>query len=185
MKKTFFAIMVALLAVASVCAQPQGRGHRHGSMNPGQMIERRVAMLDKELSLTPDQKTAIAAIYTEQAEKMKAKMEQKRADKDNQVQPKPEDMKARREAMKAEQDEVDNKVAQLLTAEQKAKFEQVKAKRAERGHDNKGMRHRGPKHEDGKAPSFKGKADCDKKAECCKDNAKADCCNSKVEAPVK
>ena len=77
--------MVALLAVASVCAQPQGRGHRHGSMNPGQMIERRVAMLDKELSLTPDQKTAIAAIYTEQAEKMKAKMEQKRADKDNQV----------------------------------------------------------------------------------------------------
>ena len=173
MKKTFFAIMVALLAVAGMNAQPQGRGH-HGQMNPAQMVERRIAMLDKELTLTPDQKTAIKAIYTEQAEAMKAEMEQMRADKQHVAQPKAEDMKARREAMKARQDEADNKVAALLTAEQKTKFEQLRARQAERG-----MRHhgkRGPRHEDGKAPQASG--DCCKQSE-----AKADCC--KTQAPVK
>ncbi len=172
MKKTFFAIMIALLAVAGVCAQPQDRGHRRGGMNPGQMVERRIAMLDKELTLTPEQKTAIKAIYTEQAEKMKAQMEQMRADKQHAAQPKPEDMKARREAMRAQQDEVDNKVASLLNAEQKAKFEKLRAQQAERGMRHEGKR--GFKHQDGKAPQAQG--------DCCKQAGKADCCKDQTPA---
>lgn len=165
MKRLFLMMLVAVLAMATVNAQTQERnGHRKGHLSPTQMIEKRIAMLDKELSLTPDQKTAIAAIYAEQAQQMKAEMEQMRANKDQQVQPKPEDMKARREAMKARQDEVDAKVAAQLTAEQKVKFEQIKAN----------MGKRGPRHHkrgDGKAPE--GKQDCcnDKmlQKDCCKD----------------
>ena len=136
MKKAIFVMMMMLLAVAGMNAQPQGRGHHgpHGGMNPEKMVEHRVAMLDKQLQLTPDQKAAIAAIYTEQAEQMKAEMQLMRGDKDSKVQPKPEDMKARQEQMKARQAEVDAKVAALLSPEQKAKYEQMQAEREKRGH---------------------------------------------------
>ena len=46
MKKAFFAMMIALLAVAGMSAQPQGRERHHkGGMNPEKMIEHRIAML--------------------------------------------------------------------------------------------------------------------------------------------
>ena len=186
MKKTFFAMIIALLAVATMSAQPQGRQHHpKDGMNPEKMIEHRVAMLDKALSLTPDQKTAITALYTEQSQKMRAEMQQMRADKQGKEQPKPEDMQARREAMKAEQEAVDAKVAALLTDEQKVKFEEIKAKQNERGPRN---RDGGPSHHkmkrDGKAPQAK--------QDCCKGEAKAekaecqnDCCKDKAEAKTK
>ena len=201
MKKTIFVIMMALLAVAGMNAQPQGRGHHgpRGGMNPEKMIEHRIAMLDKQLQLTPDQKSAIASIYGEQAEQAKAEMQQMQ---DKKVQPKPEEMKARKEQMKARQAEVDAKVAAVLTADQKAKYEQMVADREQRG--NKARHHDGQRHagkekaecegHDCKAAGHDCKAaghDCDKaKAghECDKakaghecDKAKAQCDKAKAE----
>lgn len=201
MKKTIFVIMMALLAVAGMNAQPQGRGHHgpRGGMNPEKMIEHRIAMLDKQLQLTPDQKSAIASIYGEQAEQAKAEMQQMQ---DKKVQPKPEEMKARKEQMKARQAEVDAKVAAVLTADQKAKYEQMVADREQRG--NKARHHDGQRHagkekaecegHDCKAAGHDCKADghdCDKaKAghECDKakaghecDKAKAQCDKTKAE----
>ena len=154
---------MALLAVAGMNAQPQGRGPRPGNMNPETMIEHRIAMLDKQLQLTPEQKTAIAAIYTEQAEQMKAQMQQKF---DKKEQPKPEEMKAHHEQMKASQAEVDAKGAAVLTAEQKEKYEQLQAEHEKRGprgrHDAPGHHHEG-----------KEKAECGQGHDC--GEAKAEC----------
>ena len=182
MKKTFFAIMIALLTVATMSAQPQDhqRGDKHG-MNPEKMIEHRVNQLDKALSLTPEQKTAIVAIYTEQHQMMRDEMQQMREAKQDKGRPNAEQMQARREAIKANQEATDAKVAALLTDEQKTKFEQIKAKRGERAPRG---RHGGPghhkMHKDDKAPEAK--------ADCCKGEAKAekgecqnDCCKSKAE----
>ena len=171
--------MMALLAVAGMSAQPQGRGPRPGDMNPEKMIEHRIAMLDKQLQLTPDQKKAIAAIYTEQAEQMKAQMQQKR---DCKEQPKPEEMKAHHEQMKAGQAEVDAKVAAVLTAEQKEKYEQLQAE-----HEKRGPRGR---HHEGKEKAECGQGhDCGKeKAECgqpkheCKDKAAGHKCDKEKAA---
>lgn len=195
MKKTFLALLVALMAITVASAQPQAGQRRQGmEMTTEKMAEHHVAMLDKELSLTPDQKTAITAIYAEQAEQMRAQMQQKRDA--NQAQPKPEDMKEHRKFMQEQQEAVDAKVAALLTPEQKEKFEQLKTRK-----DNCGPRHMGPGHghhhgdmkPEGKAPGHEcgkekapgheckqaeGKAkqhDCKEKAEgkeCTKD-----CCN--------
>lgn len=182
MKKTFLAMIIALLAVATMSAQPQGRQHHaKGGMNPEKMIEHRVAMLDKALSLTPDQKMAIAALYTEQSQKMRAEMQQMRAEKQGKEKPKPEDMQARREAMKAEQQAVDAKVEALLTDEQKTKFEEIRANHNERGPRGRhGGHDRHKMKTDGKAPEAK--------QDCCKGEAKADkaecqkdCCKDKVE----
>ena len=180
MKKTIFVIMMVLLAVAGMNAQPQGRGPRPGGMNPEKMIEHRIAMLDKQLQLTPDQKTAIAAIYNEQAEQMKAEMQQMH---DKNVQPKPEEMKGHHEQMQARQAEVDAKVAAVLTAEQKEKYEQLQAEHEKRGprgrhHEGKEKAECGQGHDCGKANAACGqpKHECKDKAaghDC--DKAKADC----------
>ena len=186
---------MVLLAVAGMNAQPQGRGPRGPQgMDPGKMIEHRVAMLDKQLQLTPDQKKAIAAIYTEQADQMKAQMQQKR---DNKEQPKPEEMKARHEEMRAHQAEVDAKVAAVLTAEQKEKYEQLQAEHEKRGprghHGAPGRHHEGmEKAECGQGHDCKDMAaghDCGKaKAECgqpkheCKDMAAGHKCDKEKAA---
>lgn len=174
MKKTIFVIMMALLAVAGMNAQPQGRGHHgpRGGLNPEQMVEYRVAMLDKHLQLTPDQKTAIAAIYTDQAQKMKANMPQRGTEKKEQ--PKPEEMNKLREQMKAQQAEVDAKIASVLTAEQKAKYEQIQAEHGKRG--AKGRHHDAPRR-----GHDKKKEQCDQGHECKDKAAGKDCCNQKAE----
>ena len=178
MKKTIFVIMMALLAVAGMNAQPQGRGPRPGNMNPETMIEHRIAMLDKQLQLTPEQKTAIAAIYTEQAEQMKAQMQQKF---DKKEQPKPEEMKAHHEQMKASQAEVDAKVAAVLTAEQKEKYEQLQAERGienidfNKAFDN--ILNGGQVHDCGKE-----KAECGQPKHECKDKAAGHKCDKEKAA---
>ena len=62
MKKIVLVLTVALLGTIVMNAQPP----RRPDMNPEQMVEKRVEHLDKALSLTEEQKTAIADIYTQE-----------------------------------------------------------------------------------------------------------------------
>lgn len=163
MKKTLFVFMVALMAFTMASAQGAQQRERHGhgpGMNAEKMIEQRVNMLDKELSLSPEQKAAIATIYNDEHEAMRAEMQQKRADmKGAPEKPNQEAKQAHHEAMKAHQEAVDTKVAQVLNPEQRAKFEQMKLQRGNDAHKGRHGGKRGPRGEK------------QAKNECCKPSA--------------
>ena len=97
----------ALRAQENKTPPPAGGGQGRGPGGRGMMTpEQRIEMLDKAVTLTAEQKTKIAAIYKDSAEKMKALA--------------PEDGREKRmEMMKATQDAV----RATLTAEQQAKFD--------------------------------------------------------------
>ena len=62
MKKLILGAIVALMA----CAQPMNAQERRGGpgqMNPEQLLEFRMIMLDKELDLTEEQEVKIKAIF--------------------------------------------------------------------------------------------------------------------------
>lgn len=156
MKKTFLMMLVAMLATVTVQAQPRHHGGQRHDMDPTKFIEMRVDRLDKELNLTPEQKTAITAIYTRQADQMRAAKDRR----DGSERP-------TREQMRANHDQVKAEVEAVLTAEQKAKFAQMKDER--RGHhDRKGApdqrKHGGCCKDDG-GKKDGGKKDCCKKGE--------------------
>lgn len=163
-------MMIALVAFATVGAQNMQRERRgHGQrMDPQKMIEHRVNILDKELALTADQKAAITAIYTAEVEARKAQMP-KMDKSEKPAKPDREAMKTRHEQMKAQQAEVDQKVVALLNAEQKAKYEQIKAKRDKMG--PRGGRGHGPSPE-GDKKAEKKSAKCNESADCCKSEVK-------------
>jgi Spy/CpxP family protein refolding chaperone len=121
MKMTFrkYATRIGAMAVcsAALCSVPmlaQGGGGM-GRMTP----EMRVANIDKAVTLTPDQKTKIAAIYTADQKKM----EDLRAAQDP-------DMRKKMTAMRADED---TQIKALLTDEQKPKYDAYLASMPQRG----------------------------------------------------
>jgi len=142
MKKIVLVLTVALLGSIVMNAQPP---HRQG-MSTEQIVEKRIEMLDKALSLTAEQKAEIAKIC---ADELKS-MSQERATKvDKGSKPDEEMMKARREKMKAQREATNSKIESVLTPEQAAKFAQIMNHEGRRGHE-KGPR--GPHSGDRKAP---------------------------------
>ena len=119
MKKIVLALIVTLMGTIVMNAQPP----RRPDMNPEQMVEMRVERLDKELSLTAEQKAEIAKIYSEE---FKSMGKEKPAKRERGEKPDEATMKARQEQMKAERDAVNAKIEALLTPEQAAKFAQMK-----------------------------------------------------------
>ncbi len=115
------------------CEKRRGRGPKGERGNPGER-------LTKALNLTADQQAKVKAIFDEAQKERKAKMEANRekfkAAKESGEKPDHEKMKAHREAMmkemKAKRDEVNGKIEAILTAEQKTKFTEIKAKMKER-----------------------------------------------------
>jgi len=87
-------------------------------MNP----ERRLEMMQRQLNLTPDQTTAIKAIFEDE----RAKMEAARAS-DGSLSP--EDRRAKMMAMREEEK---TKIEAILTPEQKTKYEEMEARMRER-----------------------------------------------------
>lgn len=87
-------------------------------MNP----ERRLEMMQRQLSLTPDQTTAIRAIFQDE----RAKMEAARASGDSTS---PEDRRAKMMAMREEEK---TKIEAVLTPDQKTKYEEMEARMRER-----------------------------------------------------
>ena len=151
MKKIVLALIVTLMGTIVMNAQPP----RRPDMNPEQMVEMRVERLDKELSLTAEQKTEIAKIYSEE---FKSMGKEKPAKRERGEKPDEATMKARREQMKAERDAVNAKIEALLTPEQAAKFAQMK--------QHEGKRHGFGGHHGPKGPRDGNHKGCDC---CCQD----------------
>jgi len=116
---------------AAARAQDSQRGPGAGQQGAGQMMnpEARVAALDRAVTLTPEQKTSITAIYT------------KARDEAGYDSGNPE---ANREKMQQSMQSTRSQVMALLTPEQKAKFEAM---------PQQGGMHGGP---EGKAPHAGG-----------------------------
>jgi len=97
-------IGVVAVCSAALCTTPmlaQGRG----MMSP----EQRVDAVDKAVTLTPDQKTKVLALYTEDQKKMQALRES-------------QDPDMRTKMMDMRKDE-NSKIKDMLTDEQKPKFD--------------------------------------------------------------
>lgn len=104
----------AAFATASFAADEkapgEGRKAGRGMMNP----EQRVEQLDKELTLTADQKTKILAILTKSREQVQAIPQEERREKGREL------------MQQANQD-----VRAVLTAEQQKKFDEMRPGRGE------------------------------------------------------
>jgi protein CpxP len=103
---------------------PGGPGGRGGMMNP----ERRLKMMETQLNLTPDQSTAIRAIFEDERTKMEAA---RSAD----ASLSPEDRRAKMMAMR--QDE-NTKIEAVLTPDQKTRYEAMMARQRERMENRQG-----------------------------------------------
>lgn len=170
MKKTLLTMVVALCAAITLQAQ-DARFHREGrhNMDPMKGVEMRVNQLDKELTLTADQKAKITQILTEEAKAHQAKMGEMHKD-GNKMKPTQEEMKAHREKMQAHHDEINAKIEALLTPDQKAKFAQLK-EHGPKGHH--GMR------------GGHGKRHADMKEKGCCGAQENECCGKKCDAAEK
>lgn len=129
MKRIFTIMMVVAMVIAgnSVFAQnygqmpPQGMGPGMGPggpgrMNPEEMVKERVAKLTKALDLSQEQASKVAALYKEQ---MESRREQRQKAMQSGQRP---DRETMMQQMKADRDQMNLKIAEILTPEQQEKF---------------------------------------------------------------
>ncbi|MDQ1138868.1 MAG: hypothetical protein ABWZ79_02665 [Pedobacter agri] len=131
MKKAILTIAIAVMGLTAAFAQDSTKRVRKPmpKMTAEQRAEKATARLEKELSLTADQKTKIYAIELENAKKVDAFRSADQADRK-------EKMKEGRATMQAQKAKIDA----VLTAEQKTKMEAVRAEAREKGEKmRKGM----------------------------------------------
>lgn len=124
MKKAILTIAIAVMGLTGAFAQDTTKRARRAmpKMTAEQRAEKVTAKLEKELSLTADQKTKIYAVELENAKKMDA---WRSADKG--------DMKGKMKERKAAIDEQKAKIDGILTAEQKTKMDAFRAEAKEKG----------------------------------------------------
>ncbi|TCD00693.1 hypothetical protein EZ449_20230 [Pedobacter frigidisoli] len=138
MKKAILTIAIAVMGFTAAFAQDSTRKMRkpmQPKMTAEQRAEKVTARMEKQLSLTADQKTKIYAIELDNAKKMDA---WRSADKG--------DMKGKMKERKAAIDEQKAKIDGILTAEQKTKMDAFRAEAKEKGEKmRKGMGERGRK----------------------------------------
>ena len=87
-------------------------------MNP----ERRVAMMTRELNLSPEQQTAIKGVFSDERARMEAQREQSQQ----------MSQQDRRAAMMAAHEDEKAKIEAILTPDQKTKYEAMEARMRER-----------------------------------------------------
>jgi len=104
-------LALGILAAGLAFAQSQG----------GAQLKERMDTLSKELNLTEDQKTKIEPILRDSGEKLRALRDEKQGDRRAM-------MKGAREI----QDQNEAKIADVLTPEQKTKWETVKKEQREK-----------------------------------------------------
>ncbi|ARS39915.1 hypothetical protein CA265_09750 [Sphingobacteriaceae bacterium GW460-11-11-14-LB5] len=137
MKKAILTIAIAVMGLTAAFAQDTTKRVRRAmpKMTAEQRAERATSRLEKELSLTADQKTKIYAIQLENAKKMDT---WKSADQG--------DMKSKMKERKAAMDEQKTKIDAVLTADQKTKLDAFRAEAKEKGEKmRKGLGGRGKK----------------------------------------
>ncbi|MEH3115986.1 hypothetical protein [Pedobacter terrae] len=137
MKKAILTVAIAVMGLTAAFAQDTTKHVRRAmpKITAEQKAERVTSRLEKQLSLTSDQKSKIYAIELENAKKMEA---WRSADKG--------DMKGKIKERKAAMDEQKAKVDAILTADQKTKMDAFRAEAKERGEKmRKNMGARGKK----------------------------------------
>jgi len=137
MKKAILTVAIAVMGLTAAFAQDTTKHARRAmpKMTAEQRAEKVTSRLDKQLSLTSDQKSKIYAIELENAKKMEAR---RSADKG--------DMKGKMKERKAAMDEQKAKIDAVLTTDQKTKMDAFRAEARERGEKmRKGMGNRGKK----------------------------------------
>ena len=156
MKKIFLALAVVLLGTVVMNAQPPRR-----QMDKGQMLEKRVERLERELSLTPEQKAEIMRIYTEEMEArhQAGPSAERRFEPMDSV-----ERQARRVQMEQHRQAINARIVALLTPEQAEKFARMNDRDMRRGHGHgKEMRHSGRRGDKGPRPD---KPKCHQPCDC-------------------
>lgn len=123
MKKAILTIAIAVMGLSAAFAQDTTKRMRKSmpKMTAEQRAEKVTTRLEKQLSLTADQKTKIYAIELENAKKIDT---WRTADKG--------DIKGKMKERKAAMDEQKTKIDGILTAEQKTKMEAFRAEAKEK-----------------------------------------------------
>lgn len=122
-KSAFLAILLAFVFTA---AQAQKKGNH--DFDPAKRAEKQTAMMTEKLALNADQSAKVKEINLRYAEKAKAQFANKETTDKAQ-------MKAAHKAMRTEQK---TELTKVLTKEQAAKWEQMKAERKGKGPKGKG-----------------------------------------------
>ncbi|MFD2581905.1 hypothetical protein ACFSR6_05340 [Pedobacter vanadiisoli] len=124
MKKVILTMAIAVMGLTAAFAQDTTKRERRAmpKLTAEQRAEKVTARLDKQLSLTADQKTKIYAIELENAKKLDA---WRTADKS--------DIKGKIKERKAAIEEQKAKVDAVLTADQKTKMDAFRAEAREKG----------------------------------------------------
>jgi Spy/CpxP family protein refolding chaperone len=102
-------IIAVLVGTTFVQAQAQRRGNQE--INPEQLAERMSERMAEKLDLSEEQKEAVYALHLEEAQKRKAQWDAR---------------KKERETLKADREAHQEKIAALLTPEQKVTWEAMK-----------------------------------------------------------
>jgi Spy/CpxP family protein refolding chaperone len=124
---------LVLAPEAGAQGQQQGRGRaeRGQRMDPAQRIERRVGMLTERLQLSQTQSTQIRQILTQESEQMRAIFEKQDAGADR------ESLRPQRQSLRQD---TDNKIAAVLTEQQRKTYSELREEMRERGQRGKGAR---------------------------------------------
>lgn len=127
MKKIILTLAIAVTAITASYSQQAERVR----ITPEQRAERTATQLQTKLALTNDQKTEV---YKIEVEKLKKQENWRKESRD--------EMTKKMEARKADIKESQEKFDKVLTADQKAKYEALKAARKENMKDRKGRQSR-------------------------------------------
>ncbi len=132
-----FVLSLTLISTSSYAQGPQGRGGRGGQqgaqkeqLTPEQRVEKQLANMTKNLSLTPEQVIKMEALLTEQAKATTAKKEAKKEAKKQTQKEKREAKKQAQEELKKKQEEQNSAMKAILTKDQYIKYLESKKSRA-------------------------------------------------------
>jgi Spy/CpxP family protein refolding chaperone len=129
MKKIVLTLAIAVSAFTASYAQKSARG----PITPEQRAERSASQLKEKLALTDAQK---AEVYKIEVDKFKKQDEVRKE--------RLQEMKKVAESRKSEMKDSEDKLAKVLTPEQKAKYEAMKAERKDKIKDRQHRKGRNP-----------------------------------------
>lgn len=132
MKRIVLTLAIAFIGLTATFAQSTGKQ----KMTPEQRAEKSTAKLEKELTLTADQKQKIYAVELDKYKQTEAWHKQTSADR-----------KAKKDQHMASKKETDAKIDQVLTPDQKKKLEDLRTAKKARI-QNKKEHHNAPKPAD-------------------------------------
>ena len=127
MKRIVLTLAIAFIGLTASYAQTQGKQ----KMTPEQKAEKSTAKLEKELSLTADQKQKIYTVELDKYKKNEELHKQTSADR-----------KAKKDQHVASKKETDAKIDKVLTSDQKKKLEDLRTAKKARA-QNKKDHHKG------------------------------------------